>query len=380
VVEVPFNVFCATHITPPPLFVAFFHVLSPPSFLRRYYRIWLRSGIWYDQIPGYSLNHAFGPSSLTGFALTQVPGIVAHLYRNFRPRRQQQQHRNSIEDAVSQRTINDAPKGATSSITLFPRIVYWGLAIRKHLGLLSFFSLACHVVSASILVSPLNSRYQDAGYYDRDGIPSDTNTTNADLTTSNITTTPTANHPHQYQYDVYLTTKNFELSLFFGMIGFGMYCIMSLSSIPSIGAGMSYAQWDLVFGKVVWCALILSVIHCILLIPPSKDTVDTTTTTAAATSDTLLLPPPSVLASVIPFMTILFKIVQVLLCRWKRYKQQRQQRHYQQDRQAATTRKSLYRCNIITTTNNKTVIGTSGWKDDDTTIVATTTTIPDRSP
>lgn len=56
-----------------------------------------------------------------------------------------------------------------------------------------------------------------------------------------------------------------ESSFFFGILGMGLYVIMGLCSLPSVGSHMTSKQWQLVYGPVAWIALAFGTIHVLIM-------------------------------------------------------------------------------------------------------------------
>jgi len=195
------------------------------------------------------MNRAFGSTALTGFAFTQIPGIFANGLRTF---------------------------GGRSA--RFPKWLQWSLAIRKHMGLASFFTLAAHAILSCLLLSPV----YHARFFD-----------------------PISNRLLLYP----------ELSFLFATLGFGSYTVCAIASLPSVGAAMNYKQWDFVFGKFIWLALALGTLHPVLLGVKGWK---------LQSSRPLGMPSPSLMSSVIPLTVMAAKLLQVLICSAQRGLQQRQ--------------------------------------------------------
>jgi hypothetical protein len=56
-----------------------------------------------------------------------------------------------------------------------------------------------------------------------------------------------------------------ENSIFFGILGTGLYIIMGLCSLPSVGYQMTSKQWQLIYGPIAWIALAFGTIHVMIM-------------------------------------------------------------------------------------------------------------------
>lgn len=185
------------------------------------------------------MNRAFGSTALTGFAFTQIPGIFANCLRTF---------------------------GGRSA--RFPKWLKWSLAIRKHMGLASFFALAAHAILSCLLLSPV----YHARFFN-----------------------PVTNRLLLYP----------ELSFLFATLGFCSYTVCAIASLPAVGAAMNYKQWDFVFGKFIWLALALGTLHPIMLGVKGWK---------LESSRPLGMPSPTLMSSVLPLTVMAAKLLQVLIC------------------------------------------------------------------
>jgi hypothetical protein len=165
----------------------------------------------YNVAKGYAWSHwplqvtnkAVCWTAITGFALTQVPGVLARL-----------------SSAIHGDSLRDKPKWLLSF-----------LAIRKHLGLLSLWFLSIHIVIGLLLFNP--------AYYGKFFIDASANTSK-------------------------LNAKG-ENSFFFAILGTALYSILGICSIPSIGSQMTSRQWQLVYGPVAWAALAFGTVHVLIM-------------------------------------------------------------------------------------------------------------------
>lgn len=205
------------------------------------------------------MNRAFGSTAITGFALTQAPGIYANMLRTFGGREAK-----------------------------FPKLLLWSLAIRKHMGLASFFALCVHAILSCLLFSP--------EYYSR------------------------FFNPENNRLLLYP-----ELSFLFAALGFCSYAVCAIASLPAVGAAMNYRQWDFVFGKFIWLALSFGTLHAVLLGVKGWQ---------LESSKPLGMPSPTLMSSVIPFAVFAAKFFQVIICWMHRLCRQRA-RYAKQPRDSA---------------------------------------------
>jgi hypothetical protein len=147
-------------------------------------------------------NKAVCWTALTGFAVTQVPGVLARL-----------------STAIHGDSLRDMPKWLLSF-----------LAIRKHLGLLSLWFLGVHIIMSLLIFNP--------GYYGKFFIDASANTSK-------------------------LNAKG-ENTFFFGILGTALYFILGICSLPSVGSQMTSRQWQLVYGPVAWVALAFGTVHVLI--------------------------------------------------------------------------------------------------------------------
>lgn len=108
-----------------------------------------------------------------------------------------------------------------------PDLLLWGLNMRKELGVISLFFLLCHAIMSLTI---WNAGYFYWSYDD-----------------------PT-NVMAKYLWHV-------ETAMFFGIVGFGLYVVLGICSLPSVAAAMTSRQWQFVYGVVSWTALIFGLCH-----------------------------------------------------------------------------------------------------------------------
>mmetsp|Transcript_40565 Transcript_40565/g.75198 ORF Transcript_40565/g.75198 Transcript_40565/m.75198 type:complete len:549 (-) Transcript_40565:3-1649(-) len=159
----------------------------------------------YDWIhlPIQMTNKAICWTAIYGFALTLLPGTLMNLRNAF--------GRDKLQDVG--------------------QYMKWALDIRKHLGLLSFFLLVIHVVMSLLIFNPA---YYGKFYMDPKAAVSK------------------------------LNLKG-ELSMFFGIVGFSVYCVTAICSLPSVGMEMNKRQWGFAFGPTVWFALCCGTAHVLTM-------------------------------------------------------------------------------------------------------------------
>lgn len=157
---------------------------------------------WFH-LPLQVTNKAICWTALTGFALSQVPGILARMSNTI--------HGNSLHTKAK-----------------------WlrnFLKLRKQLGLLSLWFLLVHVIMSLLLFSP--------AYYGKFFISPKAAATKMNSIGEN--------------------------SMLFAVLGTAFYVIMGLCSLPSIGVQMTNKQWQLVYGPLAWVALAFGTIHVLIM-------------------------------------------------------------------------------------------------------------------
>mmetsp|Transcript_22630 Transcript_22630/g.36980 ORF Transcript_22630/g.36980 Transcript_22630/m.36980 type:complete len:173 (+) Transcript_22630:125-643(+) len=103
----------------------------------------------------------------------------------------------------------------------------YGVNMRKELGVVSLFFLLCHAIMSLTI---WNAGYFYWSYDDP----------------TNVMT--------KYLWHV-------ETSMFFGIVGFGLYTVLGICSLPSVADAMTSRQWKFVYGVVSWTALIFGLCH-----------------------------------------------------------------------------------------------------------------------
>lgn len=147
-------------------------------------------------------NKAICWTAITGFSLSQLPGVFARL-----------------SNAIFGNTLRNKP-------TWLLRF----LEIRKYLGLVSLWFLAIHIIMSMILFNP--------GYYGKFFLSKDG--------TSKLNSIG-------------------ENSFLFATLGTALYMILGICSLPSVGAEMTSKQWQIVYGPMAWMALAFGTIHVLIM-------------------------------------------------------------------------------------------------------------------
>jgi hypothetical protein len=163
----------------------------------------VHAGYDWSHWPLQVTNKAVCWTALTGFALAQVPGVLAR-----------------SSNAIHRDSLRDKPKWLLSF-----------LAIRKHLGLLSLWFLGVHIIIGLLLFNP--------AYYGKFFIDVSANTSK-------------------------LNAKG-ENSFFFAILGTALYSILGICSFPSVGSQMTRRQWQFVYGPVAWAALAFGTVHALIM-------------------------------------------------------------------------------------------------------------------
>ena len=146
------------------------------------------------------MNKAISWTALSGFAIAQVPGVLARM-----------------SNAIYQDSLRSKP------IRSF-------LAMRKQLGLISLWFLSVHIFMSCLMFGP---NYYGRFYVD----PSD---------------------------PLSRMTANGESSFMYGAFAAALYGILGICSLPSLAdEQMTIAQWQLVYGPVAWAALAFGTVHVI---------------------------------------------------------------------------------------------------------------------
>lgn len=189
-------------------------------------------------------NKVMSSTALTLFALSLIPGTCVRLLKGI---------------------INN-----DTMYRLSPKTI-WSLSIRKHVGLIGLYFVFLHANMSLIDFGPAHDYW-----FAYDG---------PDSKTMNLTG---------------------ELSMMFGIISFSLFIITGIASLPSVGHAMNKAQFDFVYGPVVWLALITGQLHCVIIY---FKVVRGTREFYGG------IPHVTILASILPWVAIGLKVIQMIVCR-----------------------------------------------------------------
>lgn len=162
----------------------------------------VHKGYEWFHLPMQVTNKAVCWTAITGFCLSQLPGMFARL-----------------SNAIFQDTMRTKPAWLVKF-----------LSIRKHLGVVSLWFLVLHILMSLLLFNP--------GYYSKFFITKD-GTSKLNLIG--------------------------EFSFVFATVGSCVYFILGLCSLPSVGSQMTNRQWQFVYGPLAWFALACGTIHVLFM-------------------------------------------------------------------------------------------------------------------
>ena len=182
-------------------------------------------------------------TAIYNFALCQVPGILGRLYNLY--------------------------NGKTKTK---PTWLTWSFALRKPLGIISLWLLGIHIIMSLLL---FNQKYYGKFFIDPAAAASKLN-------------------------------PKGEMSFFFGIIGSGLYAIMGVCSLPSVGNQLTRRTWEFVYGPIAWLALLFGTTH--VLIMGVKGWVVKKNNWPGE------LPPITMISVLIPMLVLFMKIVQYVVC------------------------------------------------------------------
>ena len=94
--------------------------------------------------------------------------------------------------------------------------------------------------------------------------------------------------------------------MLFAALSFTLFIIVGLASLPSIQAAMNKAQFELVFGPIVWVALVCGLVHIIVLGEESWHEKGENPYAWAGN-----MPPVTLMASLVPLLVLALKFLQV---------------------------------------------------------------------
>ena len=92
--------------------------------------------------------------------------------------------------------------------------------------------------------------------------------------------------------------------MLFGITGVGLYAILGICSMPSIGVGMTSKQWQFVYGPIAWAALLCGITH--VLIMGVKGWTNTSKWPGG-------MPPITMTSTLLPMFIVFLKLVQILV-------------------------------------------------------------------
>lgn len=206
----------------------------------------IKKGYPWKQFPLFVMNKSICWTALWGFAIAQVPGVIARIHNAW--------HRDTLRDK--------------------PMWLCNYLACRKHLGLVSLWFLAVHMVMSMLMFS---IAYYDRFFTDKDDPKS-------------------------------RMTANGESSFMFGSFSSCLYIVLGICSLPSVAQGMTRKQWDFVYGPVAWVALCMGTAHVMcqgLGVTWYK----------APWPNAGNMPPITLISCLLPWAVIGFKLFQVVFVR-----------------------------------------------------------------
>lgn len=145
------------------------------------------------------------------------------------------------------------------------------LELRKHMGIMSLWFLVIHILMSMILFNP--------GYYSKFFLTKD---------------------------GASKMNSIGENSFLFATLSTGLYLILGICSLPSVGTEMTSKQWQLVYGPLAWIALAFGTIH--VLIMGVKGWNDQEGWPGN-------LPPITLTSTMVPLAVLFLKLLQMVVCR-----------------------------------------------------------------
>jgi Ferric reductase like transmembrane component len=210
------------------------------------------------------MNKGLAWTALTGMALCQLPGILAHMHNLY----------------------------YGDSLHTKPKYLRRFLAMRKHLGLISFFFLIVHIFMSTLLFGP---NYYGALF-------------------------------EEPKNPMSKMSLNGELAYMLGTFAAAFYCILAICSLPAVAELMTNRQWQFVYGPVAQFGLFCATFHVI------SQGIGVSWNKKATWP--WGMPPISLMSTVLPMFIMALKICQVV---WSK----------------TTTKKYTYsNKDILTTTKN----------------------------
>ena len=205
---------------------------------------------------------SFAWTAVWGFSLSLLPGVVARLRSEFQPK-----------------------------FRTPPRVLLWALGIRKHVGLIALYFLCLH---ACLMLLLFNSSYFGFMLLDRDE----------------------GTHGHSHMQ------KSEEMSMLFATISTSLFLIIGVTSLPSAAHSLNKTQAFVVFGIVVWVALLFGWLHIFMLTCEGKTGQNMECRgwfhPHSPHSWANEMPPITLMASLLPFLVFFLKLLDLTISYSKR--------------------------------------------------------------
>ena len=205
----------------------------------------VHKGYEWFHLPIQVTNKAVCWTALYNFALCQVPGIIGRCYNLY-----------------------------VGKMHMKPNWLIAGFHIRKPLGVISLWLLGIHITMSMLLFNP---KYYGKFFIDPEASSSKLN-------------------------------RIGEASFFFAIFGAGLYAIMGVCSLPSVGNNLTRKAWEFVYGPIAWFALAFGTLH--VLIMGVKGWVVKKNVWPGD------MPPITMISVLLPMLVLFMKLVQFLVCRF----------------------------------------------------------------
>lgn len=164
----------------------------------------------------------------------------------------------------------------------FPRWLDKWMRDRKQLGVVGFILILVHTIMSVLIMSPT---YLRSWYHD-----------------SSIIMPHNATEPVKMSMITWMNWKG-EAACLTGILSFVAFCLIAVSTIPSVSESLNWREWRFIQSRLGHAALFLAVVHVIIMGAPNW----------AKKPETLLLS-ITFLSSIIPWITLLSKLVLCLPC------------------------------------------------------------------
>ena len=204
----------------------------------------VHKGYEWFHLPIQVTNKAVCWTALYNFALCQVPGIIGRFYNMY-----------------------------VGKMHMKPNWLITGFHIRKPLGIISLWLLGIHILMSMLLFNP---KYYGKFFIDPEASSSKLN-------------------------------RMGEASFFFAIFGSGLYAIMGVCSLPSVGNNLTRKAWEFVYGPIAWFALCFGTAH--VLIMGVKGWVVKKNVWPGD------MPPITMISVLLPMLVLFMKLVQFIVCR-----------------------------------------------------------------